>query len=62
MQTVHTKSDPSKSLSTKVLFDKDLEEYVVEVYRKGVHLPLADYFANDREDAIGTANYIVDNS
>lgn len=40
---------------TKVYYDADLEEYRVQFYWKNVYLEEADYFTDDRTDAINTA-------
>lgn len=39
----------------KVLFDSDLGEYCVKFYRHAQHVKEADYFTNDKADAIRTA-------
>ncbi len=38
-----------------VFYNFEYEEFVVKFYRDGVALPDADYFTNDRTDAIETA-------
>jgi hypothetical protein len=62
MRTIATISKPSKSISAKVKYEATSKEYVVQFYRNGAHLTQADYFTDDRQDAIDTANYTVDNS
>jgi predicted metalloendopeptidase len=38
-----------------VFYNFDYEEFVVKFWRNGVYLPDADYFTDDRSDAVGTA-------
>jgi hypothetical protein len=38
-----------------VFYDFDYEEFVVKFYRDGVCIPDADYFTDDRADAVETA-------
>jgi predicted metalloendopeptidase len=38
-----------------VFYDFDNEEFVVKFWRDGVYLPDADYFTDDRSDAVETA-------
>ena len=38
-----------------VFYDFEYEEFVVKFYRGAVHLVEADYFTNDKADAIETA-------
>jgi hypothetical protein len=37
-----------------VFYDFDYEEYVVKFYEEGKYLPDADYFSDDKIDAIDT--------
>ncbi len=39
-----------------VFYDFDYEEFVVKFWRDGVYLPDADYFTDDRADAVATAD------
>lgn len=39
-----------------VFYDFDNEEYVVKFWRDGNYLPDADYFTDDRTDAVQTAD------
>lgn len=41
----------------KVYFDSDVQEYIVKIKGK----PEADYFTNDKSDALSTAQYIRNN-
>ncbi|MGL4649733.1 MAG: hypothetical protein ACRC1H_10025 [Caldilineaceae bacterium] len=45
----------SADASAIVLFDADYEEFRVELRVKGRHQKAADYFTDDRKDALGTA-------
>jgi hypothetical protein len=42
-----------------VYYHADWQEYFVRFYRDDKYQHNADYFASDREDAIGTADYFV---
>lgn len=42
--------------SAKIEFNGDLAEYRVRFYRDGTHVPGADYFTDDLNDATGTAS------
>ena len=57
-----TLTDPTKELgeeaqgkTARIFFNRDLNEYTVKFYQNGQHLPDADYFTDDVEDARGTA-------
>lgn len=39
----------------KVYFDSDLQEYRVKMYHGTVHLHAADYFTDDKQDALAVA-------
>lgn len=43
--------------AAKVYFHADWEEYTVRFYINGVHQRKADYHADDKQDAIDTADY-----
>ena len=47
-----------KTLSTRVVYDRAWDEYKVLVWFDGVRHEDADYFAEDKADAIGTASAI----
>lgn len=38
-----------------IYYDASLREYCVKFFRDGVHQEKADYFTNDKQDAISTA-------
>ena len=42
-------------LMTKIYYNAWTGEFITKFYRGGQHLPNADYFTNNREDAITTA-------
>lgn len=44
----------------KVLLDTEYDEYVVQLHEAGVHRESADYFTNDKGDAVGTAKLMVE--
>ena len=46
--------------SATVFYNFEYEEFVVKFYRNGVALPDADYFTDDRLDAIETANVFTE--
>lgn len=39
----------------KVFYDSDMGEYIVRLYVNGILYPPADYFTDDRQDAIDTS-------
>lgn len=41
------------------VYDEDLDEWCVKFYIDGKHQKRADYFTNDRDDAVGTAKLEV---
>ena len=41
--------------SATVFYDFDYEEFVVKFFRNGVVIDDADYFTDDRADAVATA-------
>lgn len=41
----------------KVYYDSEWQEYVVKFYEGGKYIPEADYFTDDKDDAIGTAKH-----
>lgn len=45
--------------TAKVYRDAGNDEYVTRFYIKGKHNPNADYFTNDKVDAIDTANWHI---
>lgn len=57
---VHKDSEGTKSV--KVYYDSDSEEYVVKLYNDGKYYEPADYFTNDKEDAIGTSAVMLKES
>ena len=46
----------------KVYYDSEWQEYVVKFYEGGKYNPEADYFTDDKDDAIGTANHSAVNT
>lgn len=46
----------SVGVKAKVFFNSEYEEYIVKFFSDNVHCENADYFTNDKEDAINTAN------
>ena len=45
--------------SSKVYYNSDLREYTVKWYNvRGVHMDASDYFTNDKEDALATAQRV----
>lgn len=51
---VFTGSNPNGN-SVKVRWDRDYKEYTVQFFIKGEYLNLADYYTDNHEDAIATA-------
>jgi hypothetical protein len=49
----------SGALYTRVYLDNDWEEYVVQLYVKGVRKPEAAYHTPDEDDALGTAKIMA---
>lgn len=43
----------------KVFRDSDLEEYRVKLYENMVYQPDADYFTDDKADALATAKMMI---
>lgn len=39
----------------RVMYDTDVQEYIVKFYTNGKHYAPADYFTDDKADAQGTA-------
>jgi hypothetical protein len=50
----------SGKCSCKVYYDSESEEYTVKSFRNNVLVADADYFTDDRQDAMGTACVMVD--
>lgn len=50
-----TGCNPSRT--ARVSYDVELDEYRVKFYIHGVREANADYFTNDKDDALGTAKY-----
>lgn len=48
----HYEKDNKKAL---VVYSSDWQEYIVKFYTDDVHQKEADYHADDKDDAIGTA-------
>ena len=46
------------TIGTRVVLDTVWEEYQVWMYIDGTRFPDGDYFASDKEDALGTAHGI----
>lgn len=44
------------TLSTRVIYNRPYDEYMVLVYLDGDRYEDGDYFADDKDDAIGTAS------
>lgn len=47
------------SRTVKVYYDSDLAEYVAKLYVDGKHYEPADYFTDDKGDALGTASAML---
>lgn len=45
--------------SVKVYFNRDNDEYVAKLFVNGKHYEPADYFTDDRDDAIETATHMA---
>lgn len=46
--------------TVRIIYNRDLEEYCCRAYNvAGERLPSADYFTDDKEDAKGTARFMV---
>ena len=43
----------------KVYWNREWREYLVKLFIDGIHMPKADYFTNDKADAISTANRMM---
>ena len=43
---------------TKIIFNREFDEYVVKVWIDGKRRVEADYFTSDKEDAVVTAAYM----
>lgn len=52
---IDTIRSQARDLRCVVRFDSDLSEYTVALYANGRYLPNADYFTDDRADALQTA-------
>lgn len=44
----------------EIFFNDDLEEYMVKWFFAGKHIPNADYFTDDKNDAYETARIQLD--
>lgn len=44
-----------KQYKIRILFNPDYDEYVVKFYKEDVHQANADYFTDDKQDAVDTA-------
>lgn len=47
------------SFYCKVYYDSDLEEYCCKLYHGGIYYSSADYFSDDKADALSTAKDMV---
>lgn len=54
--------DDDGAKSFKIYKDLDWGEYVVQFFVNGRHMPEADYHTDDKNDAVGTANYFLNNN
>lgn len=55
-RTIHQLDwDGTGRVSARVVRDSDTSEFIVMFYRDGVHHEPADYYTNDKKDALGTA-------
>lgn len=59
--TVHVDTDPKHPIHADVMYDYINREYVVQLYdAAGTHQQPADYFTSDKDDALDTAQFMVD--
>lgn len=58
MRLIDTKTNDVKV--AKIYRDAENQEFVVKFFISNVHQINADYFTDDKSDAIGTANVFVD--
>lgn len=49
----------SVDLVARIYWNRVSQEYVVKFYKDGVYQEEADYFTEDREDAVNTAKHFV---
>lgn len=47
------------NMAASIAWETDIEEYRVRLYKDNKAYPPADYFTDDREDAICTARHMV---
>lgn len=50
----------SVGVKAKVYFNSDFEEYIVKFYSDNVYHDNADYFTDDKDDALNTATLEID--
>lgn len=50
---------PDEKRSAKAFFDSELQEFVVKLYLKDTWQPEADYFTDDKADAIETCKVMA---
>lgn len=60
MLTITTIIGPTLSTLVRVAYDPETDEYVAQLVRDGRRVPDADYYTDDREDAIATATAMID--
>ena len=58
MRLVHTTRTFNDQFA-KVFYDRDWEEYRVKFFKDGIYVGNADYHTNDKDDALDTADYTV---
>ena len=58
VRTIERKTEPSipSGLGTRVVFDNDWNEYIVQAYLQGRRHADADYHTDNKFDALGTAS------
>lgn len=52
---IHTESTDDQRVTVKVYKDSGTQEYIARVFARGECLRDADYYTDNKDDAIGTA-------
>lgn len=60
MRTVTKIIGPTLSTLVRVAYDTETGEYVAQLVRDGRRVPDADYYTDDRDDAIATGTAMID--
>jgi len=59
MRLINTQYSAASDSTARTYYSAELSEYTVKFYTERQHRPTMDYFTDDRQDAINTAQQVL---